>query len=281
MSVLFTYIIYPIIGILLIVFGYIIAKKNKLTSNKKLISYLLLCVVCLTIPALLGLLNYNFMPLGYLFLVFVYMLLGYYNKKILKWMYKDSPPFSVELSLLIFTQFAAGVLFGLVFNYCNELRIGFWVATSNIAFMFPSIYVKTNSLFAEIPVAVYKVWKSTLNEKNIEHEEVDYNHLKLVKIELFKTESDNKTTVINAKAPFELSFGAWFSRLLNDYNLKSPLSPIEDAEPKATSGWIFYTKPSVFLPRNYIDFERNFKQNMIRENQTIIAKRVKESKQEA
>ncbi|MCK9156984.1 MAG: TssN family type VI secretion system protein [Paludibacteraceae bacterium] len=41
-------------------------------------------------------------------------------------------------------------------------------------------------------------------------------------------------------------------------------------------GWIFYTKPSFFRPRKYLDPDLSFADNKFKENQLIIAKRVRQ-----
>lgn len=272
-----SYIIYPILGLLLIGLGFLIAKKNNLTSNKKLIVYLLVCIILLSIPALLGLLDYNFMPYGYLILGLLYLLMGYYNTKVITWLFKKKPTYFIEISLFIFTLLSGMLLFSLLFNFCNELHYGLWASTSVILYLFPSLYKKTNQLFLDIPVEVYNVWTFKDSPELSNNATIDYNQLKVVRMELFKQENDIKPITINAKAPYDITFGVWFKRLLTDYNTKSPLTPIDSNSDSKESGWIFYVKPSIFLPRNYIDYNKTFKENRISERYTIVAKRVKES----
>ncbi|WP_027473196.1 TssN family type VI secretion system protein [Saccharicrinis fermentans] len=277
MSIITSYIIYPLLGILLIGLGFLIAKKNNLSNNKKLIAYLLICILALSLPALLGLLDYDFMPYGYIGIGVLYLVLGYYNTKIITWLFKDKPPYYVEVSILLFTLLGGAFLFSLIFNMCNELEYGLWASTSLLAFTFPSIYIKSAQLFLDIPVEVYKVWMYDKSQDITNDNTIDYNQLKVVKMELFKQEHDSEPVTINAKAPYDMAFGIWFKRLLTDYNIKSPLSPIDPNNGSEGTGWIFYTKPSFFLPRNYIDYDKTFTGNKISERHTIIAKRVKES----
>lgn len=272
-----SYIIYPILGLLLIGLGFLIAKKNNLTSNKKLILYLVVCIILLSIPALLGLLDYNFMPYGYLILGLLYLLMGHYNNKVIIWLFKKKPTYLIELSLTIFTLLSGMLLFSLLFNLCNELHYGLWASTSVILYLFPSLYRKTNQLFLDIPVEVYNVWTFNDSPELSNNDTIDYSQLKVVRMELFKQEEDFEPITINAKAPYDMTFGVWFKRLLSDYNTKSPLSPIHPSSDSEKLGWIFYIKPSIFLPRNYIDYNKTFKENKIGERYTIIAKRVKEN----
>ena len=277
MSILTTYIIYPLLGLLLIGLGFLIVKKNNLSNNKKLIAYLLICILSLSLPALLGLLNYDFMPYGYLSIGALYLVLGYYNTRIILWLFKEAPPYYIELSIVLFTMLGGAFLFSLIFNFCNELQYGLWASTAILAFLFPSLYIKSTQLFLNIPIEVYKVWLYDKSPDITNDHTIDYNQLKVVKMELFKKEQDSEPVTINAKAPYDMAFGVWFKRLLTDYNIKSLLSPIDPTNGSQDTGWIFYTKPSFFLPRNYIDYDKTFTENKISERHTIIAKRVKES----
>lgn len=83
----FTYLLYPILGLLLVGLGIFIAKKNALLGNKRLVGYTIGAIVLLTLPALLGFLDYGFMPYGYIFLAMLYLLLGSYNIRMISWRY--------------------------------------------------------------------------------------------------------------------------------------------------------------------------------------------------
>lgn len=74
-----TYLIYPLLGLLLVGLGVFIAKKNQLLSNKRFVLYFLISVAVLVLPALLGFFDYNFMPYGYILLSILYIILGAYN----------------------------------------------------------------------------------------------------------------------------------------------------------------------------------------------------------
>ena len=60
----FNYLLYPILGLLLVGLGIFIAKKNTFLKNKRLVGYTIGAIVLLTLPALLGFLDYGFMPYG-------------------------------------------------------------------------------------------------------------------------------------------------------------------------------------------------------------------------
>ena len=118
----FTYLLYPILGLLLVGLGIFIAKKNALLGNKRLVGYTIGAIVILTIPALLGFLDYGFMPYGYVFLAMLYLILGGYNIRMMSWVYKDDYKYRHEIILTGFILVVSMLFFTLVFNLCNELK---------------------------------------------------------------------------------------------------------------------------------------------------------------
>lgn len=95
----FTYLLYPILGLLLVGLGIFIAKKNALLGNKRLVGYTIGTIALLTLPALLGFLDYDFMPYGYIFLAMLYLLLGSYNIRMIAWVFKDDYKYRYEIIL--------------------------------------------------------------------------------------------------------------------------------------------------------------------------------------
>lgn len=271
---LIKYILYPLIGILLIFVGVIVAKKNNLLKNKRLILFFLLCLILLCVPSLLGLLDYDFMPFGYISSALIYFIFGLIALPVVKWVKKSEPGFLFEIILLNLLLFVGMIAYGFMFNLFNELDYGFWASTSLILFVLPSLFKKTFLSFIGIPAEIHKVWDYTKSEKFEGHDYIDYNKLQVIQLELFKKQSDSDPITINAKAPEDIPFGMWFKQVLMDYNLKSPTEPIVYQTRSSDEGWIFYIKESFFKSRNYIDYEKTFKDNKIGEKYKILAKRV-------
>jgi hypothetical protein len=71
--------IMPLLAVVFTFIAYLIAKKNKLFSNKKAIFYILLVGLGLSIPGLLGFLDYEFMPYYYIVLFVIYLVVGWFN----------------------------------------------------------------------------------------------------------------------------------------------------------------------------------------------------------
>jgi len=131
----------------------------------------------------------------------------------------------------------------------------------------------------EIPLEVCKIWHFSHTEDLSGFEYMDYDKLMVMELEFFKQIDDNISTKVKVKAPDNLAFGTWFQKFILDYNIKTPLTPIELVDKKTGNdyGWIFYVKRSFFFPRKYIDYDLTIPDNKIREKHTIIAKRVTEN----
>lgn len=271
-----TYLIYPIVTLLLIAVMVLIAKKNKLLKNKRLITYTLLSILLLAVPSLLGFLDYNFMPYAYLALTAAYLLAGFYNDRLLPWAFGDPDiKYRAKIGLTLFQALTSMLLFALVFNLCNELKFGLWAAMSILPFVLVSFLVQSYRLFMQIPLPIYKVWAYEKAKGYSAPEDIDHSRLKVVSVELFKHEGDTAPIRINAKVPDEMLLGDWIKLLFEDYNRKSPHSPITTHD-RENSGWIFYTKTWLLAPRRYLDCDLTVRDNRIREKHLIIAKRVEQ-----
>ena len=272
-----TYLIYPVLGIVLGVVAALIAKKNNLLKNKRLIVYTLLSVLVLIVPALLGFLDYSFMPYGYIVLVGVFMLAGFYNDRLLPWVFNSFDiKYRVKIIYTLFQLLMSMLLFTLVFNLCNELKFGLWASTSMLSFGLISLLVHSYRLFIRIPLPIYKVWEYGSASGYSAPESIDHSQLKVVSVELFKQERDKDPIRINAKVPDEMLVGDWIKLLFEDYNKKSAHSPI-DTHGRECDGWIFYVKPWSLAPRRYLDYELTVRENRIREKHLIVARRVRQT----
>jgi hypothetical protein len=257
--------------------GWFLAKKNKLLSNRKFIFYVLLGSVLLCLPALLGFVDYWFMPYIYLGLQLLYLICGYFNVSITRSFLvkmKKGTSFWTLFIVQILMMFIGAALFSVIFNLCNELKYGLWASTCLLTFIFPPLFWETVNKYMSIPLEIYKVWKYSDNNDFSSFDAIDYNKLFVMELELFKTTNDNIPTKIKAKAPDNMPVGIWFNKLLADYNVKFPSNPIEVSDETNPYGWIFYIKRSFFHPRKYIDYDLSISENKIKEKYTIVAKRV-------
>lgn len=273
-----SYLLMPIIALIMAFIAFFIAKKNKLLNNKKLIFFVLLGALLLSVPALLGLIDYWFMPYVYIALQVLYLILGWYAARFIKKNLsksKDDVPYFLEFGICFLMMFVGAAFFSLIFNLCNELQYGLWACTCLFTFVFPSLLAQTYAIYMEIPLEIHNVWKYSYNEDLSSFELMDYNKLMVMEMEIFKQVDDISPSKVKAKAPDNMPFGVWFQKFLTDYNVKFPRTPIDVMDEKPY-GWIFYIKRSFFHPRRYIDYEKTIVENKIKEKYTIIAKRVSE-----
>lgn len=271
-----TYLLYPILGFILVGLGVFIAKKNALLSNKRLVGYVIGAAIILAMPALLGFLNYDFMPYGYIILSILYLALGWYNIGIIAWVFGEGYKYRHEIILTLFLQLVGMLFFILVFNLCNDLQYGPWASTSMLSFVFVSLFVRSYHLFLAIPEPIFKIWTFGDSESVDIYAGIDFGKLKVVTLEIYKEDGDSEALRLKGKVPDHIPFGVWVKRLIEDYNKKSPLSPISSITAGEQDSWMFYSHNSAFLPKRYIDCSRTVKENGIGDNCFIVAKRIKE-----
>jgi hypothetical protein len=260
---------------------YLIARKNHLIQDKKGIFYFLLSCIILAIPALLGFMDYTFMPSGYLLLSGLYLWLGYVNLNVMAKFIEGikGKPYGVEFLCQFMIMFVGVALFSMVFNLCNELQYGIWASTCVLSFIFPSLFRKAYSAYMDIPLEVYNIWSYEQEVDEMDTEKFDTTRIIVVELELFKQIQDIKPLNIKAKAAENAPFGVWFSIFIKHYNTKSPNFPIVPADAENSYGWMFYVNAFLFR-KKHIDPELSFAANGIKEKNVIIAKRVQRTENE-
>lgn len=272
------YLLIPLIAVLSVVILAIIAKKNQLLSNKKLIFYVLIAGILLGLPGLFGFMGYLFMPWMYVFLQVTYLVLGWTNVRIVHKIVPEleEKPYILEALLTIVIMIAACAIFSVLFNLTGELDYGLIACSCILPFLVGSLFQQTYKAFISIPAEIYNVWTYDMSSDMSSFDWIDYSNMMVLELELLKRQNDRSPLKVKVKAPAEIDFGSWFRKFIEDYNLKYPASPIEGYDHAEPFGWIFYYKPSFLRPRRYIDYRVSISENNIKERHTIIAKRVKE-----
>lgn len=278
---IFLYLLFPIMGMILGVVMFFIAKKNRLLNNRKTVFYFLICILTLSIPASLGYFGYWFMPSIYIGLGILYFILGYFNIKIMNRVIDglEEKAYWIQLLFVFIIFIVSSAVFSLIFNLCSELQYGLWASTCLVSLPFASLFLKAYQNYLEIPAEVYFTWNYEKENQQIEKKYFDNNKIIVVELELFKKVTDKQALNIRAKASDNIPFGLWFKLFIDDYNKKSPLQPIIYSEVEQTCEWIFYT--SSFLPgrKKHINPHLSFQENKIKEKNCIIAKRVQQENQ--
>jgi hypothetical protein len=273
------YLLFPIIFVITTAIMTIINKKNKLLNNKRLIVIILVTSIILGLPGLLGFLDLQFMPWGYLICQLYYLTMGilfvwlagiYYETELLE---RKGFFFICCLISCLLGVF----LFKLGFDWLNNLKYGFWASSSVFVFLVPVVFWWAYIAFLNIPLEIYKVWQYPEYPVDISMEHLDFNRLLVLEVNLYKHTDDAEPLKVKAKAPRNMNFGVWFQKFIDDYNLKFPDSPIQYQNPgRDAYKWIFYIKPSFFKQRQFIDPDLDIEQNNITESFAIFAKRVSE-----
>lgn len=110
---------------------------------------------------------------------------------------------------------------------------------------------------------------------------LNFDKLMVINVDFTKSLDDGKRVSVGAKSPGGISLGNWFHKFIEDYNKKSPSTPIQTgALDDGDFSWIFYTKPSFFKRRNYLDFDKTIEANKINAHVRIICKRVVQQQEE-
>lgn len=272
----YTYLLIPLIAVIAGVIMLFAARKNNLLSNKKIIFYFLLLWITLALPALLGIIDYWFMPYAYLGIMLFSFLLGIYHIYALRKIIPEieEKPFYVEFLLLSVSMLIGMGLFSLIFNLCNELQYGIWAATSLTLFIFPCVFRRAYISFLNIPLEVYKAWNYDDQYDLSNPGMIDYSKVLVVEVEIFKKPGDDKAQNIKAKSSEDIPFGVWFKIFIDDYNKQAPQNPIVHSD-KKNRGWLFYTVSPILGRKKYIDPDLTLAENNIKEKNVIITKRTK------
>ncbi len=274
-----SYLLFPIIAFLMGFVVILVAKKNKLLQDKKAIFYLLLSGCILSVPGLLGYLEVGFMPYGYLICQVLYLIVGFINLRLLLHFVRglNEKAFGFTYLLLIVQVVIGWALFSVWFNLTNDFQYGIWAGSCILSLLVLPLFKETFNVYLKIPVEIYKM--RIYSAKNIEYAPapIDTEEFLVYEIEIYKTLSDRKPIRLKAKSTGDLIFGDWFELIISDYNQKKASNPIDYFDSESPYGWIFYTKPSFFKPRKYIDPDISFQENNLQERHLIVSKRVKQS----
>ncbi len=272
------YLLLPIVFLILGVISVVIAKKNELLSDKKAVFYVLLSSLLFSLFGLCGFFGINFMPYVFVFLQFLFLLLGWLDYKLLHYFIKTLKTKSPFFTLLImFLQLVlAWALFSILFNVTNELQYGFWAATSLFPLLFIPLFIIMYQSYLQIPAEIFKmkVYK-TAETFELPHTEIDVESLSVYEIEIPKKVDDEEPIRIKAKAVNSFVFGTWFGMIVTDYNNKKVDNQIEINDKEESYGWIFYTEKTLMKSRRYLDPDISFEENKLKGDELIIAKRVK------
>ncbi|WP_196892299.1 TssN family type VI secretion system protein [Aureivirga marina] len=275
------FLLVPIISALAIIILGNIAKGRALLKKKRLIVFILVLAIILTLPSLYGLLKYEFVWGGLLVTVLTYLLLGYCFNLYSKTQLFQSIGFENNKTF-IFSSLSVSILIGgwlyyLSFSYLSQLSYSIWGVFTLFWFLVPPIFSVSRQRYIDIPTPFYKQWIVDLKTNDEEFwNHVDTFKLMQVNVKIKRSEKDNEYASFSVKLPEKVGLGVWFNRFVEDQNIRFPGEPIELKNESQTYGWIFYTTKWLPIPlfTKMLDFDGDVKENEISNKSTIYIRRV-------
>ena len=275
MNFIINYLLFPVIVLILGLLSVVIAKKNKLLSDKKSVITVLASSLVYSLFGLSGFFGITFMPYVYLFILFIFLLFGYVNQRILTHFIpqlKDLPQVGVVLLQFVMSW----ALFAIIFNSTNELQYGFWAGTCLSSLLFYPVFSLTYQSYLEIPAEIYKIRVYHENETfEPPHTELDQTQVMVVGINVPKFVGDENVAIVNSKALRTFKVGEWFGMIVCDYNKQHLDNQVEMFDKDGSYGWIFYTEKTILKSRHYLDADMTFEENGLISDCMVIARRVK------
>jgi hypothetical protein len=260
---------------------FIIARKNRILSNRKAILYYLGVGLFITAVGFLGLIPAVASSMLYFVLLQVFFLgLGFLVSYL--WRKNSIEDFQHSTSrnsgiLFIFANAALGTIgFTILFYYCSKTDLAIYYGLSVIPFVLPHFISASFAKFKEIPHEIYKVWYFPLEEDEIDFNNIDTSSIYILELIYSKSANDNRLMNTKLRAPIHMKFGDWFRSFIEKYNRTYNADPIHYRnEDHSSMGWIFYVKPPFLGSARYIDPDKTIAENKILEKKAIIARRVK------
>jgi hypothetical protein len=269
------FLLIPISAILFIILNW----GNSQLNVKKNIWTSLLIVFVLSIGGLFGLSDSLYD--GFWFFIFIQLLaliIGFILNKLFLKNYFSSFNTKIisEISYSLFIVSVSYFLFSFLFNYLSKTTLGYTYATSLLILIIPYFITLAFDHFIHIPASIYKVWYLNEEREEPDFDKINVRDVYLISLDLLKNVNDKGVSNIKVKAPLEMNFGDWYQSFILNYNEKFTENMIQYKFLDGSSmGWVFYTKPSFFSGRRFIDPNKTITQNKLSEKVTIVASRVK------
>ncbi len=142
---------------------------------------------------------------------------------------------------------------------------------SSCAFLLPPIIFYSWLNFKTFPEPQYKVWNNF--EKVSNNPVTIYLNSIRINVRLTKKYFDIEEQVFLTTLPEDKAFGKLFNQFLLGLNEEEPIEFLD--EKQKPYGWIFFVESIRGYGKRYIDPDMSLEENNVKENSTIVAKRVK------
>lgn len=281
------YLLAPLLAIILIVIITRIAKVKKKLSMKKILLFILIALLILSLPSLFALLKNEFVWGGLLLTALSYIILGiglvFYIRsssfKALGFVDKNDEKTYFLLVVLI-TLVLSTWIYYLLFDWLSNQPYSI-VAMFNVSwFIVPLLFMIARDYYLKIPPPFYKSWiVQSDSSNNAFWENIDTFKLIQVTVKIKRDPNDKDYTSFGVKLPTDVIFGKWFDRFIDDQNVRFPQNVIQtkNEETGEDIGWIFYTPKWFNFPLfiRILNAEETGEENRIKNKQIIYVRRVK------
>ncbi|CAA0182581.1 TssN family type VI secretion system protein [Tenacibaculum maritimum] len=291
------YLLAPIlVVILLVVIGNLMKMRTKTLKMKKVVVFVLVLSLILSLPSLLGFLKNEFVWGGLALTIIAYLLLGVgfvlirnlsFYKNIKGEEEKEGKvDFNkiTELLIMLVAVILSTWIYYLIFSWISKLPYAIWAMFSTVWFFMPFLYVLSKELFLKIETPFYKAWKVELNNDHRDYwEHIDTFRLIQVTVKIKRRSEDEEYSSFSVKLPREVPLGVWFNKFIEDQNVRFPENMIDPFGGGGTEiGWIFYTSKWFSFPLfiKVLDSKEDGKFNRVKNKQVIYIRRTKVKSEE-
>lgn len=273
-----SYMLFPIIVLIMGMVSVVIAKKNKLLSDKKAVVFVLLSSLFYSLFGLCGFWGVSFMPYVFVILQFLFLLIGYVNKTLLLRFIPQMKTKKQSLIILtiVLQYILAWAVFSIIFNVVSELQYGFWAGTCLLPLLFYPFFESAYQSYLAIPAEIYKIRVYKADDVyEPPCSELDVSQVMVFVINVPRYVGDDYGVNINSKAVRTFVLGDWFGMIIVDNNKLHINNQVELFDQDGSYGWIFYTEKSFLKSRRYLDPELTFEANGLISNGMVVARRVR------
>ncbi|MGB1308473.1 MAG: TssN family type VI secretion system protein [Oceanihabitans sp.] len=256
--------------------------RSLFTKNKKLaILYLLFILLTFAIAGLLSSHKvFNDTPLNsFIGIQLLFVLIGIAHLFILNRYFPDLKNDKTNfLNEFLFSIVVLCIGFIAYLNVVNKFRpdFSYIFLGAGICFLLPFLVSKLYQFATNIPVPIYKKWRYPIETDIADPTKNELTNPAVISLEFQKNVTDKEITNFKIKAPENMEFGKLFYFFINDYNERHPESTIEyiNETTKLPNEWVFYFKPNWLGNLKHVDFNKTTANNLIKENDTIVCKRI-------
>ena len=280
------YLLVPLLAVVMLFVVNKLAGIKKKIQVKKVIIFVLIVVLILTLPSLFALLKNEFVWGGLVLSIISYLILGiglvYYVKSSY---YAKTLGFEDDLQdkaifflVLCIAMLVSGWAYYLFFNLLSTLPYASTAMFIVLWFVMPLLYVIARDYYLKFAPVFRTPWvvKSDTTDSSY-WERVDTFNLIQVTVRIKKTPDAENYSSYVVKLPMEVPIGEWFDRFIEDQNVRFPESPILTKDEDEDIGWVFYTPKWFTIPLfvRFLDPENEAYDNRIKNRQIIYIRRVK------